>query len=50
MPCHSTRSISHLRELLGGIAVFVSGGFRALQDLAAKKGGELLRLTAQLKR
>ena len=41
-------SIARLKELLGAIAVFATGGHAALANHAAKTGGEVLRLTAQL--
>ena len=37
--------IARLKELLGVIAVFAVGGHLALKALAAKKGGEILRLS-----
>jgi hypothetical protein len=42
-------SIAHLRELLRAIAVFAVGGHESLNALAAKKGGEILRLASQLR-
>jgi len=42
--------IARLKELLGAIAVYVTGGHAALEAYGAKKGGEVLRLTAQLHR
>ena len=42
--------IARLKELLGVIAVFAVGGHWALKALAAKKGGEILRLSHQLER
>jgi UDP-N-acetylglucosamine enolpyruvyl transferase len=42
--------IGALRNLLGAIAVFATGGRTALENYAAKQGsGEVLRLTAQLR-
>ncbi len=41
-------SASRLRELLGAIAVYATGGHRALTAYGARKGGEVLRLSAQL--
>jgi hypothetical protein len=40
--------IAALRPLLAGIAVFATGGLAALENYAAKHGGEVLRLSAQL--
>jgi hypothetical protein len=42
-------SAGRLRELLAAVAVYAAGGYKALHDLGAKKGGEALRLTAQLR-
>jgi hypothetical protein len=42
--------ISRLKELLGAIAVYATGNHAALAAYGAKKGGEVLRLTAQLHR
>ena len=41
-------SADRLKELLGAIAVYAAGGYRALTDYGKRKGGEILRLTAQL--
>ncbi|HLY45579.1 MAG TPA: VWA domain-containing protein [Stellaceae bacterium] len=43
-------SAERLKELLAAIAVYAAGGYRALSDYSAQKGGEVLRLTAQLRR
>jgi hypothetical protein len=43
-------SIERLKELLGAIAVYATGGYQALESYAAKQGGEVLRLTSQLRR
>jgi hypothetical protein len=43
-------SIDRLKELLGAVAVFATGNRQALEDYGRKKGGEVLRLTAQLRR
>jgi hypothetical protein len=44
-------SIDKLKELLGGIAVYVSGGISALERYAKLKGSsEMSRITSQLKR
>ena len=37
------------RDLLGAVAVYAAGGYRALAAYGEKKGGEVLRLTAQLR-
>jgi len=42
-------SAERLKDLLGAVAVYAAGGYRALADYSAKKGGEVLRLTAQLR-
>jgi len=42
-------SADRLKELLGAVAVYAAGGYRALTDYSEKKGGEILRLTAQLR-
>jgi len=42
-------SADRLKELLGAVAVYAAGGHRALADYSQKKGGEVLRLTAQLR-
>lgn len=42
-------SAERLKELLGAIAVYAAGGHRALADYSKNKGGEVLRLTAQLR-
>jgi len=42
-------SADRLKELLGAVAVYAAGGYRALADYSEKKGGEVLRLTAQLR-
>jgi hypothetical protein len=41
-------SAEHLRDLLGAVAVYAAGGYRALSAYGEKKGGEVLRLTEQL--
>ena len=41
-------SADRLRDLLGAVAVYAAGGYRALSAYGEKKGGEVLRLTAQL--
>ena len=42
-------SADRLKELLGAVAVYAAGGYRALTAYGEKKGGEVLRLTAQLR-
>jgi hypothetical protein len=41
-------SAGRLRELLGAIAVYASGGYRVLTAYGERKGGDVLRLIAQL--
>jgi hypothetical protein len=43
-------SAERLKELLGAVAVYAAGGYRALADYSKRKGGEVLRLTTQLTR
>jgi hypothetical protein len=43
-------SADRLRDLLGAVAVYAAGGYRALSAYGERKGGEVLRLTAQLQR
>ena len=42
-------SADRLKELLGAVAVYAAGGYRALTAYGKEKGGEVLRLTSQLK-
>jgi hypothetical protein len=42
-------SADRLRDLLGAVAVYAAGGYRALRDYSERKGGEVLRLTSQLR-
>ena len=42
-------SAERLRELLAAVAVYAAGGYRALTAYGAKRGGEVLRLTAQMR-
>ena len=42
-------SADRLKDLLGAVAVYAAGGYRALADYSEKKGGEVLRLTSQLR-
>jgi len=41
-------SADHLKELLAAIAVYATGGYRALTDYSGDKGGDVLRLMRQL--
>jgi hypothetical protein len=43
-------SIDRLRELLGAVAVYAAGGYQALEAYGKKQGGEVLRLTSQVRR
>jgi hypothetical protein len=38
-----------LKELLAAVAVYAAGGYRALTDYSAKKGGDVPLLIAQLR-
>jgi hypothetical protein len=42
-------SARQLRELLAAVAVYAAGGRAALEDYCRKKGGEVLRLTHQVR-
>jgi hypothetical protein len=42
-------SADKLKELLAAVAVYAAGGYRALADLSAKRGGDIRLLTAQLR-
>jgi len=42
-------SADRLKDLLGAVAVYAAGGYRALTAYGDKRGGEVLRLSAQLK-
>ena len=42
-------SADRLRDLLGAVAVYAAGGYRALTAYSERKGGEVLRLTSQLR-
>ena len=42
-------SADKLKELLAAVAVYAAGGYRALADYGAKKGGDIRLLTAQLR-
>lgn len=41
-------SADKLRELLAAVAVYAAGGYRALADYGARRGGDIRLLTAQL--
>ncbi|MGC2412409.1 MAG: VWA domain-containing protein [Stellaceae bacterium] len=43
-----TGSANRLKDLLGAVAVYAAGGYRALSAYGEKKGGDVLRLTSQL--
>src|SRR5947209_16491027 len=42
-------SADRLKDLLGAVAVYAAGGYRALAAYGERKGGEVLRLTSQLR-
>jgi hypothetical protein len=42
-------SADRLKDLLAAVAVYAAGGYRALAAYGEKKGGEILRLTSQLR-
>ncbi|HVB17668.1 MAG TPA: VWA domain-containing protein [Stellaceae bacterium] len=42
-------SADRLKDLLAAVAVYAAGGYRALAAYGEKKGGEVLRLTTQLR-
>jgi len=42
-------SADRLKDLLGAVAVYAAGGYRALTAYGEKKGGDILRLTSQLR-
>jgi len=42
-------SADRLKDLLGAVAVYAAGGYRALSAYGERKGGEVLRLTSQLR-
>src|SRR5579864_7200596 len=44
-----TASAGRLKDLLAAVAVYAAGGYRALADFSAKKGGDIPLLTAQLR-
>ncbi len=41
-------SAAHLRDLLGAVAAYVSGGMQALEDYGRRRGSSVLQLTHQL--
>jgi len=43
-------SAETLKSLLGAVAVFAAGGHAALDDMAHKKGGEVLKLSHQMRK
>jgi hypothetical protein len=43
-------SAGRLKALLGAVAVYATGGYQALEAYSKKTGGEVLRLTSQLRR
>jgi hypothetical protein len=42
-------SADKLKELLAAVAVYAAGGYKALTDYGARKGGDIRLLTAQLR-
>jgi hypothetical protein len=44
------RAVSQLKDLLGAVAVYASGGHKALNDLARSGSADVKRLTQQVKR
>ena len=42
-------SAQMLKDLLGAVAVFAAGGPRALEDMARKRGGDILKISHQVK-
>lgn len=48
--CRFDASSAHvLKELLGAVAVYAAGGRKALEDLARKRGGEVLKIAHQVR-
>jgi hypothetical protein len=41
-------SAAHLRDLLGAVAAYVSGGMQALEAYGRRRGGNVLQLTHQM--
>ena len=47
--CSFDKSSAHvLKDLLGAVAVFAAGGRPALEDMARKRGGEVLKIAHQV--
>jgi hypothetical protein len=42
------QSAAHLRDLLGAVAAYVSGGLKALEEYGRQRGDKVLQLTHQL--
>ena len=48
--CRFDASSAHvLRDLLSAVAVFAAGGRRALEDMAKRRGGEILKIAYQVR-
>jgi hypothetical protein len=45
----NSNSAQILKDLLGAVAVYAAGGRLALESLATKRGGEVLKLIHQVK-
>lgn len=45
-----TGSARQLKELLGAVAVYAAGGYRALEEYGKRTGSDVLRLTDQVRR
>ena len=45
-----SRSADQLRDLLSAVAVYAAGGRNALESYGARRGGEIKRLTSQLRK
>ena len=45
-----SRSAEQLRDLLSAVAVYAAGGRNALESYGARRGGEIKRLTSQLRK
>ena len=48
-PARLARNLKWAGIAVGAVAVYAAGGYRALSAYGARKGGEILRLTAQLR-
>ncbi len=49
--CRFDATSAHvLRDLLGAVAVFAAGGRPALEDMAGRRGGHILRIVDQMKK